>query len=254
MLEIVQLAVLNDNYIYLIHEPSSNKTAVVDPAISPPVLETLDQKGWNLDYILNTHHHNDHIGANLELKENTHCQIIAAKADLHRIPQVDSAVSEGEELTLGREPFRIIETPSHTMGHIMFHFYNSQLLFCGDTLFSMGCGRLFEGTADQMWHSLQKIKVLPEQTQIYCAHEYTQANGTFALTLEANNKALQQRLHQVKQLRTQNLPTIPCSLELEKATNPFLRDHSPEIQSSIGMIGAPGNKVFKVIRELKDKF
>lgn len=254
MLEIIQLPVLNDNFIYLIHEPGSNKTAVVDPALCQPVLDTLKQKGWFLDYILNTHHHLDHIGANLDLKAATNCKIIAAKADQHRIPKVDITVKEGDEIMLGSEPISVIETPGHTLGHIIFHFYKSKLLFCGDTLFSMGCGRLFEGSAEQMWHSLQKIKALAKQTKIYCAHEYTQANGKFALSLEPENKALQQRIHQVNQLRTENLPTIPCTLAQEMATNPFLRVDSLELQQSIKMTGQPENKVFKTIRQLKDQF
>lgn len=254
MLEIIQLPVLNDNYIYLIHEPCLNKTAVVDPAICQPVLDTLKQKGWHLDYILNTHHHLDHIGANLELKAVTNCKIIAAEKDQHRIPNIDKTVKDGDEITLGNEPIRIIETPGHTLGHIIFHFYNSKLLFCGDTLFSMGCGRLFEGSAEQMWHSLQKIKALAKLTKIYCAHEYTQANGEFALSLEPKNKALLRRIHQVNQLRSQNLPTIPSRLEQELATNPFLREDSPELQQSIKMTGQAANKVFKTIRQLKDQF
>ncbi|NOR71779.1 MAG: hydroxyacylglutathione hydrolase [Methylomarinum sp.] len=254
MLDIVQLAVLNDNYIYLIHEPVSAKTAVVDPAIDQPVLDTLKQKGWTLDYIFNTHHHFDHVGANLALKEATNCQILAAEADQHRIPGIDKALKDGDEISMGNEAVKIIETPGHTLGHIVFHFYNSNILFCGDTLFSMGCGRLFEGSAEQMCHSLQRLKALPKETTIYCTHEYTQANGKFALTLEPENKALQQRIKQVNQLRADNKATIPSTLEQELATNPFLREDSLALQQSINMTGQAGVDIFRETRRLKDNF
>jgi len=150
MLKIIQLPVLNDNYIYLIHDPVSAETAVVDPAVCQPVLDTLKTKGWTLNYILNTHHHHDHVGANLKLKELTNCQILAAEADQYRIPGIDKALKQGDEITLGNEAIKIIETPGHTSGHIAFHFYNSNALFCGDTLFSMGCGRLSRIAASWM--------------------------------------------------------------------------------------------------------
>ncbi len=254
MLKIIQLAVLNDNYIYLIHEPVSAETAVVDPAISQPVLDCLNNKGWNLDYIFNTHHHWDHVGANLELKEKTNCLILASEADRSRIPGIDKELKQGDEIQLGNETAKIIATPGHTLGHIVYHFAQSNALFCGDTLFSMGCGRLFEGSAEQMWQSLQQIKKLPKETQIYCAHEYTQANGKFALTLEPDNQALHKRLKEVRQLRAENKATIPCSIEQELATNPFLREDSRTLQQSINMSGKPAAEVFKKIRELKDNF
>ncbi|MCK4842823.1 MAG: hydroxyacylglutathione hydrolase, partial [Methylococcales bacterium] len=235
-------------------EPISAKTAVVDPAVCQPVLDKLKQKSWSLDYIFNTHHHSDHIGANLELKAATNCQILAAKADQHRIPGIDKALKNDDEITLGKEVIKVIETPGHTLGHIVFHFYNSNNLFCGDTLFSMGCGRLFEGSAEQMWHSLQRLKALPKETKIYCAHEYTLANGNFALTLEPKNQALKLRILQVNQLRADNKPTIPSTLEQELATNPFLREDSLELQQSINRVGKPAIEVFRHIRKLKDSF
>ncbi len=254
MLEIIQLPVLKDNYIYLLHEPALNKTAVVDPAVSQPVLKTLKQKGWTLNYILNTHHHSDHIGANSDLQAATNCKIIAAKADQYRIPDIDIPVKEGDICSLGNEIITVIESPGHTLGHIVFYLENSNNLFCGDTLFSMGCGRLFEGSAEQMWKSLQKIKALPKETRIYCAHEYTQANGAFALTLEPDNKALQQRIQQVNQLRKDNKPTIPTSIELELMTNPFLREGAATIQQSLNMKNKPLQQIFSKIRKLKDNF
>lgn len=254
MLEIIQLPVLNDNYIYLLHEPASAETAVVDPAISQPVLDCLNNKSWNLDYIFNTHHHWDHVGANLELKEKTNCQILASETDRSRIPGIDNELKQGDEVQLGNETAKIIATPGHTLGHIVYHFAQSNALFCGDTLFSMGCGRLFEGSAEQMWQSLQQIKKLPKQTQIYCAHEYTQANGKFALTIEPDNQALQIRLREVRQLRTENKATIPCSIEQELATNPFLREDSHALQQSINMTGKPAVEIFRKVREMKDSF
>ncbi len=254
MLEIIQLPVLEDNFIYLLHDPISAETAVVDPALAQPVLDTLKNKSWSLTYIFNTHHHWDHIGANLELKEKTNCQILALGADHSRIPGIDHHLKQGDEVKLGNQLGTVIETPGHTLGHIVYYFPDSHALFCGDTLFSMGCGRLFEGSAEQMWHSLQALKKLPRQTRIYCAHEYTQANAQFALTLEPNNKQLLQRIHQVNLLRTNNKPTIPSTIGLELETNPFLREQSPELQESIEMTGLSAVKIFSKIRILKDNF
>ena len=254
MLEIIQLAVLNDNYIYLLHDPISKETAVVDPAVSQPVLDILIQKKWSLDYIFNTHHHHDHIGANLALKEKTNCKILASSADKLNIPSVDRWLNDNDEITLGAHTAHVIATPGHTLGHIVFHFAKSDALFCGDTLFSMGCGRLFEGSAAQMWHSLQRLKKLPLTTRIYCAHEYTQANGQFALMLEPNNQALHTRIHQIKQLRAKHQSTIPSTLEQELECNPFLREHSVDIQRSTNKINEPAIAIFEKIRTMKDNF
>ena len=254
MLDIIQLPVLNDNYIYIIHEPVSGETAVVDPAIAEPVLDTIKTKGWTLTFILNTHHHWDHVGANLELKEKTNCQILACESDHSRIPGIDKGLKHGDTIKLGNQVAEIIETPGHTIGHIVYHFRNNNALFCGDTLFSMGCGRLFEGTAEQMWQSLQQLKKLPSQTKIYCTHEYTQANGKFALTLEPDNQQLLQRIQQVSQLRADNKATVPSTIEQELATNPFFREDSQAIQQSINMTGQPAVEIFKKVRELKDSF
>jgi len=254
MLEIIQLPVLNDNYIYLIHEPISKQTAVVDPAITEPVLETLNNKGWSLNYIFNTHHHSDHVGGNLELKQKTNCEIFASAIDSSRIPGIDKELKHGDKIKLGAQEINIIATPGHTLGHIVYHFPENNSLFCGDTLFSMGCGRLFEGSAEQMWHSLQRIKQLPKETLLYCAHEYTQANGEFALTLEPGNQLLLNRLKQVKQLRADNKATVPSSLEQELASNPFLREDSLEIKNTINITAKTAIDTFREIRKLKDNF
>ncbi len=252
MLTILQLPVLNDNYIYLIHDPVSGEAAAVDPALAQPVLDVLEEKGWQLTCILNTHHHSDHIGGNLELKQKTGCTIIAAHADQHRIPGFDHGLGDGDLITLGKHAIRIISTPGHTSGHIVYHFTEEQALFCGDTLFVMGCGRLFEGTAEQMWCSLQKLKVLPVATRIYCAHEYTQANGRFALTVEPGNLQLQQRMTVIDQLRAKHLPTVPSTIAQELATNPFFREDSWALQETIKMMSRKPVEVFAQIRRLKD--
>lgn len=254
-MEILQLPVLNDNYIYLLHEPVSGKTAVIDPAVAEPVMATLKQTNWQLDYIFNTHHHSDHIGGNLQLKQDTGCRIVAAATDRARIPGIDIVVEDGTLFPLGQQSFQIIATPGHTSGHIAYYCADSHALFCGDTLFSMGCGRLFEGSAEQMWHSLQKLKALPGCTRVYCAHEYTQANGRFALTLDADNLDLRQRVDEVAELRHKNLSSIPSTIAQELATNPFLREHSPSLREAVAANDddTPA-EVFAKIRLLKDRF
>jgi len=254
MLTIIQIPVLTDNYIYLIHDPASGETAVVDPALAQPVLDVLDKQGWRLTYILNTHHHWDHVGGNLELKQKTGCKIIAAQLDRDRIPGIDSGVSENDVISLGKHMARVISTPGHTSGHIVYHFTKDGALFCGDTLFVMGCGRLFEGTPEQMWDSLQKLKALPPSTQIYCTHEYTQANGRFALNVEPDNSQLQQKMIEVQRLRAENKPTVPSTIEQERATNPFFRADSINIQKTLGLESQSPVRVFTELRIRKDKF
>lgn len=254
MLTIIQLPALTDNYILVVHDASSGKTAAIDPATAEPVLATLKAHDWPLDYIFNTHHHTDHVGANLQLKQLTGCKVVGAAADQARIPGLDIPVKDGDQFKLGAETLQIISTPGHTSGHIVYYCVDSAALFCGDTLFSLGCGRLFEGTAEQMWQSLQKLKSLPPETRIYCAHEYTQANGRFALTLEVDNPALQQRLLEVAELRRQNRTTLPSTLALELATNPFLREHSASIRKAVDAEHASPSQVFAKIRRLKDQF
>jgi hydroxyacylglutathione hydrolase len=254
MLKIIQLPVLTDNYIYLLHDTETGSTAVVDPALSQPVLDTLKQQGWQLNWILNTHHHPDHVGGNLELKAKTGCQIIAANVDRERIPGFDQGVEDGDVINIGQYSAKVLVTPGHTSGHVVFYFAEAAALFCGDTLFGMGCGRLFEGSAEQMWQSLQKIKALPGNTQIYCAHEYTQANGRFALTVEPENQALQQRVNEVRELRSRNQTTMPSTLQQELDTNPFLREDSLALQRQIKRDGKTPVEVFAEVRRLKDQF
>ena len=254
MLTIIQIPVLTDNYIYLIHDPVSGETAVIDPALAQPVLDVLDKKGWRLTYILNTHHHWDHVGGNLELKQKTGCKIIAAQSDLERIPGIDIGVSKEDVISLGSHTARVVSTPGHTSGHIVYYFAEDGALFCGDTLFVMGCGRLFEGTPEQMWNSLLKLKALPPSTRIYCAHEYTQANGRFALSVDPDNPHLQQKMLGVQQLRAENQPTVPSTIEQEVATNPFFRADSIGIQKTLGLEYQSPLSVFTELRKLKDSF
>lgn len=254
MLIIHQIPVLRDNYVYLLHDPETRATAAVDPAEAEPVLEALDAKGWTLTHILNTHPHGDHVGGNLALKRRTGCRVFGAESDRDRIPGLDQGLKEGDTVTLGGLRAEVLAVPGHTPGHIAFWFRDEAALFCGDTLFALGCGRLLGGTAEQLWHSLDRIRALPAETRIYCAHEYTQNNGRFALTVDPGNPALVARMAAVDEARRQGEPTVPSSLEEELATNPFLRPESPEIQSSVGLEGADPLTVFAAVRRCKDVF
>jgi len=254
MLEIHQIAVLSDNYVYLAHDPVSRETAVVDPAVSEPVMAALSEKGWRLTHILNTHHHGDHVGGNLALKAQTGCSIVGARNDRQRIPGIDVTVGESDTFQLGTAEAKIFEVPGHTLGHIAYWFAESDALFCGDTLFAMGCGRLFEGSAEQMWHSLTKLKALPVNTRVYCAHEYTEANGRFALAVEPDNPALIARMEEVVEQRRNGRPTVPSKMAEELATNPFLRSDQSELKRAVGMEELAPSEVFAELRRRKDHF
>jgi len=253
MIEIYQIPALSDNYIYLIHEPLSAATAAIDPSAAEPVLSALSEKGWRLTHILNTHHHIDHVGGNLRLKAQTGCIVVGAKRDKNNIPGITVGLTDEDIFYFGETTAHILEVPGHTLGDIAYWFQTSNALFCGDTLFAMGCGRLFEGSAGQMWHSLNLLKKLPLSTRIYCAHEYTQENGRFALTVEPNNKALLYRMNKVNRLRSKNLPTVPSTLEEELATNPFLRIDNPAARAAGQKLLNPA-EVFAKLRRRKDNF
>lgn len=254
MLEIVQIPVLKDNYLFLVHDPVSGETAAIDPAVEDAVVEVLENRGWRLTHILNTHHHWDHIGANEALKNRFDLTIVGPSADRDRIPGLDIAVGDGDQVHLGEHAATVFDVPGHTRGHIAYHFAGANALFSGDVIFAMGCGRLFEGSPDQMWKSLAKLMVLPDETQIFCAHEYTEANGRFALTVDPENADLQARMQEVLSLRAKGKPTVPTTLGLEKATNPFLRPTDLGVQDAIGMVGAPPVAVFAELRGRKDVF
>jgi len=253
-LQVHMFSALSDNYCYLVHDPETGLTGVVDTPDIAAIENALAETGWSLDYILNTHHHSDHAGGNLELKEKTGCKVVGPSADAARIPGIDIALGDGDTFELGSKIATVYDTPGHTSGHIVYHFAADDIAFTGDTLFSMGCGRLFEGSAEQMWTSLQKLLAWPDETLVYCAHEYTQANAAFALTVEPDNARLVERAKQVDELRQQNEPTIPSTIGLERATNPFLRPTSPDLQATIGMPGAPPVDVFAETRRRKDNF
>ncbi len=254
MLDIVQIPVLNDNYVYLVRDAASESTAVVDPAVAAPVSEALSARGWTLTHILNTHHHGDHVGGNLELKAATGCTIVGPAADRDRIPGIDIAVADGDAYQFGTQAARVLDVPGHTRGHIAYYFADAGALFCGDTLFAMGCGRLFEGTPAQMLNSLNKFADFPDATRVYCAHEYTEANGRFALTVEPDNAALIERMDAVRRSRAAGQPTVPSTLGQERETNPFLRSAAAGLRATLGLEHAEDVEVFARTRELKDSF
>lgn len=221
MLEIKQIPILNDNYVYVLREDSSGIVAVVDPGEAAPVIGFLEEQGWTPSVILNTHHHADHIGGNLVLKDKYGCRIIAPRGE-DRILDADQRVGEGDIIDIGSASAKVFETPGHTRHHIAYWFEAEQALFCGDTLFSIGCGRLFEGTPEEMFNSLGKFKNMPDDTDVYCAHEYTAVNIDFARTVLPENAVLADYASKVEQLRAENKPTVPSKLGLEKQVNPFL--------------------------------
>lgn len=222
-LEVELLPALSDNYVYLLHEPDRGATGVVDPAVAAPVLEALARRGRRLDLILVTHHHGDHTGGLAELKAATGCRAVGPRAEAARIPGLDLLVGEGDRVPFGALEAEVLETPGHTAGHISYRFAAADALFCGDTLFALGCGRLLEGDAPTMWRSLGKLRALPEATAVYCGHEYTQSNARFALAVDGANEALRARAAEVDELRRRGAPTIPSTIGLELRTNPFLR-------------------------------
>ncbi len=223
MLEIIRIPVLSDNYIWLVHEPRSRETMVVDPAVAEPVLAEAARRGWTITQIWNTHWHPDHTGGNAAIKEATGCLVTGPEAERERIPTLDVLVKEGDTATLGEVVADVIDVPAHTAGHIAFHIPSEKVAFVGDTLFAMGCGRLFEGTAEQMYDNMRKLEALPDSTKIYCAHEYTQSNGEYALVAEPDNLALKERMAEVLTLRERGEATVPTTIKLERATNPFMR-------------------------------
>ncbi len=251
-LEIGIVPCLSDNYAYLIHDKDAGLTAIVDPSEPEPVKKALEAKGYKLTHILNTHHHFDHTGGNLPLKEAYGAEVVGPGKDRDRIPGIDTGVSEDAPWRFGNHAVQILEVPAHTKGAITFVMDGAA--FTGDTLFAMGCGRLFEGTPAMMWSSLSKLAKLPDATRIYCGHEYTLSNGRFALTLEPTNAALKRRFAEVEAARAKGEPTVPSTIGLEKTTNPFLRPASAELRKSLGMESADDVAVFGETRKRKDNF
>lgn len=227
-LEIVRIAALSDNYIWLVHDPDSSETMVVDPAEAAPVLAEAEKRGWTISAIWNTHWHPDHTGGNAAIKQTTGAPVIAPAAEAAKIPTADRLVAEGDIVMLGRHAATVLETPAHTAGHITYHFADDGVVFTGDTLFAMGCGRLFEGTAAQMHANLQRLAELPPETSVYCAHEYTLSNARYARVAEPDNQAVADRLAEVEAMRERGEATVPTTIALERATNPFMRAQSVE--------------------------
>ena len=245
---------LTDNFGVLLHDPQSGATASIDAPEAAPIEAALAATGWRLTDILVTHHHGDHTAGIAALKQRYKCRVVAPRNEAQRIALVDETVGEGDTVRVGSLSGRVIDTPGHTAGHISYFFPADKLAFVGDTLFSIGCGRVIEGTPEMMWQSLLKLRALPEDTRFYCGHEYTQSNVRFAKTIEPNNKALAARADEVERLLAANKPTIPATIGAERAANPFLRADVAEVAQSLGLAGSPAWKVFAEIRERKNRF
>ena len=248
------ISCLEDNYSYLIIDKNNKKTCIVDPSEPRPVVDFLEKNNLKLNYILNTHHHYDHIGGNIELKKKYNAKVIGFKGDYKRIPEIDFKLEDGEIWKQDNFEAKIIHVPGHTLGHICFHFYNENNLFTGDTLFSLGCGRIFEGTYEQMFSSLEKIKKLPHKTKIYCGHEYTLQNSKFCIKYDKDNLELIKKINDIKKKLNNNQPTIPTTLDEELKSNIFLRSDNFKIKNNLNMNTGSSLDTFSKLRDLKDNF
>jgi len=253
-LEIVTIPCLSDNYAFLAHDAASGQTALVDAPESAPILAELEARGWKLSHVLLTHHHWDHVDGLTGILEKHPAKVIGAAADAHRLPPLDQQVADGDTFEIGGEPVQVMDVSGHTVGHVAYYMPQSRAVFTADSLMALGCGRLFEGTAPQMWASLSKLAALPDETIVCSGHEYTQSNAKFAVTVDPDNAALQQRMADIEAARAAGKPTVPSTLALEKATNPFLRATDPAIQALLGMENAEPAAVFAEIRARKDRF
>lgn len=251
--EIRTFTCLNDNFGYLIHDVETKATASIDAPEAGPILEALEREGWQLTDILITHHHGDHVGGVAELKQKYNCRVVAPHDKTTKIANVDLRVANADVVKIGNLLARVVETPGHTLDHISYVFDTEKAVFAADTLFSIGCGRVFEGTYPMMWDSLLKLRALPDDFKLYCGHEYTASNVRFALTIEPDNAALQARAAEVTKLRAENKPTIPTLLGEEKRANVFLRADEPSVAAKLHMKGADPAAVFGELRERKNK-
>ncbi|TKD51791.1 hydroxyacylglutathione hydrolase [Sphingomonas baiyangensis] len=222
-IEVVVVPALSDNYIFLLHDAVSGETVVIDPGDAAPVLAEADARGWHIGQVWNTHWHPDHTAGNAAIKEAHGATVTAPAAEAAKIPTADHSVAEGDRVAIGAHEAVVMETPAHTAGHVSFHFADPAMLFCGDTMFAMGCGRLFEGTPEQMHAALQRFALLPQDTRVFCAHEYTLSNARYARAAEPDNAAIAERLREVEAARAAGTPTVPTTIALERATNPFVR-------------------------------
>lgn len=253
-LEILTIPCRTDNYAYLLKDQTSGVVALVDAPEAQPILEVLDAQGWQLDMVLITHHHGDHVEGLAGLLERFDAKVVGAAADAHRLPKLDQTVAEGDDIAVGESHARIIDVSGHTIGHIAYYFPQSAAAFTADSLMALGCGRVFEGTMPQMWTSLSKLAALPPETMIYSGHEYTSSNAKFALTIEPENADLRARVAEISEKRAKSKPTVPSRLSVELATNPFLRAGQGSIKNSLGMEGATDAEAFAEIRTRKDNF
>ena len=251
--EIRTFPCLSDNFGYLIHDPATKATASIDAPEAGPIIKALEREGWKLTDILITHHHHDHVGGVAELKQKYGCRVVAPQDKTAKIANVDLRAANGDVVKVGELLARVLETPGHTLDHISYVFDNDKALFAADTLFSIGCGRVFEGNAPMMWESLLKLRALPDDFKLYCGHEYTASNVKFALSVESDNPALQARAEEVAKLRGANQPTIPSLLGEEKKANVFLRADDPAVAAKLHMKGATAADVFGELRERKNK-
>lgn len=247
------VACLSDNYAVLVHEPLSGATLLVDAPEAPAIEAALGATGWRLTDIFLTHHHGDHIAGVAALKARFGARVVGPAHDRDRIAGLDATVKDGDQVMFAGIAAEVIATPGHTLGHVAYHLPDERLLFSGDTLFALGCGRLFEGTPAQMWSSLLRLRALPDQTQVYCGHEYTLSNARFALSVDPNNAALRARADAVEARRARGEPTVPSTLSVERLTNPFLRADDPAFAASLGMASAAPVDVFAHLRELKNR-
>ncbi len=253
-IDIDQFMCRSDNFGVLVRDSQSGETALIDAPEEKAILEAVERTGWTPTVILTTHHHGDHVEANLALKKRFGLKIVGPAKEAAKIPGIDETVDGGAVFKLGGEEVRVLFTPGHTLGHISYHLPAAKVLFCADTLFALGCGRLLEGTADMMWESLKTLSALPPETTVYCGHEYTLANARFALSVDPDNASLQARAAEVERLRADGMPTLPTTIGAELETNPFLRPHDAAIRRQLGMEDAADVAVFADIRKRKDRF
>ncbi len=253
-IQIEQFFCRSDNFGVLVHEPESGETAIIDAPKEGPIVAAIERTGWRPTHILTTHHHGDHVEANQALKSRYGLKIVGPAAEASRIPGIDETVSDGDVINVCGEEIKVIATPGHTSGHIVYHFTESGVLFAGDTLFALGCGRLFEGSAADMHSALSVLRSLPDDTVIYCGHEYTKVNADFSVTVDPGNATLRERAAEIAEMRAADKPTLPTTMAIEKATNPFLRWDDPSIRAHLGMENAADVDVFAEIRKRKDQF
>jgi len=253
-LEIITVPCLRDNYAYLLRDAASGEVGLVDAPEASAIRRALDDRGWGLDLILITHHHGDHVEGVEELRGAYGARVVGAVADSRRLPPLDLEVAEGDTVALGESSAEVIDVSGHTIGHVAYYFRADDAVFTADSLMAMGCGRLFEGSAERMWESLSKLAKLPPATRVYSGHEYTEANARFAATVDAGNPRLAERIEAIAAARGRGEPTVPSILGEEIATNPFLRAVDPAMKAQLGLAGAPDAAVFAELRRRKDAF